>query len=672
MSHFPFQAGGPLLADSPVYVLREADEKAAAHLRRMEYITLVEPRQHGKTSLINQLIGQFSSRGYVFATRDLMAAKSSATSPTDWYASLGKWLLRQLRFIPRDQWPEPPTDSASWEEFLADVAESAMAAGQKVVIVFDEIGAMPSKWATDFFSVIRSVYTSRQSLPFWQHLTFIIAGAFNPKELIQDDTVSNFNIDQRILLNDFNLSQMKQLVAHLSLPDELSGAVAKQIHYWTGGQPYLSQWLCLHLAEQRGPVTVAAVDDAVECFLHDDTHHLARIKDLIAEPDLLTYIRRITNEPRSRLSPALNEKHFRLAHIIGVIKADLDRLCKIRNRIYERALAEIEMLSESKPPETPQPSDEFRYDAFISYSHKDNAWVRNTLLPHLEREGLRVCIDFCDFEPGAPSLTEMERAVLQSWKTLLVLTPQYLASEWAEFENILASTLDPAARRRRVIPLLLKPCELPLRIRALTYLDFTNPDEIGFQFQRLVATIRTESTSDQPSPAVKPVSPKASNLRLLVADPSGKQLVSHREFSIPPRDPSRRLAYQVPFRLYLDNQSQTMAHYVVIEMHVTSDTDFFLAHDYKGEPLLIEESPRPWQITLSNMYGRCYFEGGVDFICHSQAQQQIGLATMSVPYGQPDTTVTFHYRILATGYDCKGSFAIKLVAASSPGSANWR
>ena len=490
MSHFPFQAGGPLLADSPVYVPREADEKAAAHLRRMEYITLVEPRQHGKISLINQLIGQFSSRGYVFATRDLMAAKSSATSPTDWYASLGKWLLRQLRFIPRDQRPEPPTDSASWEEFLADVAESAMAAGQKVVIVFDEIGAMPSKWATDFFSVIRSVYTSRQSLPFWQHLTFIIAGAFNPKELIQDDTVSNFNIDQRIPLNDFNLSQMKQLVAHLSLPDELSEAVAEQIHYWTGGQPYLSQWLCLHLAEQRGPVTVAAVDDAVERFLHDDTHHLARIKDLIAEPDLLTYIRRITNEPRSRLSPALNEKHFRLAHIIGVIKADLDRLCKIRNRIYERALAEIEMLSESKPPETPQPSDEFRYDAFISYSHKDSAWVRDTLLPRLEGEGLRVCIDFRDFEPGAPSLTEMERAVLQSRKTLLVLTPQYLASEWAEFENILASTLDPAARRRRVIPLLLKPCELPLRIRALTYLDFTKPDETEFQFQRLVAALQ--------------------------------------------------------------------------------------------------------------------------------------------------------------------------------------
>jgi hypothetical protein len=136
------------------------------------------------------------------------------------------------------------------------------------------------------------------------------------------------------------------------------------------------------------------------------------------------------------------------------------------------------------------PPDNYHYDAFISYSHHDKTWVCDTLLPRLERKGLRVCIDFRDFEPGAPSLTEMERAALQSRKTLLVLTPDYLASEWTEFENILASTLDPAARQRRVIPLLLKPCELPLRIRALTYLDFTKPDETEFQFRRLVAALQ--------------------------------------------------------------------------------------------------------------------------------------------------------------------------------------
>ena len=36
------------------------------------------------------------------------------------------------------------------------------------------------------------------------------------------------------------------------------------------------------------------------------------------------------------------------------------------------------------PPESSEPSDEFVYDAFISYSHQDSTWVGNVLLPRLE------------------------------------------------------------------------------------------------------------------------------------------------------------------------------------------------------------------------------------------------------------------------------------------------
>jgi hypothetical protein len=39
-------------------------------------------------------------------------------------------------------------------------------------------------------------------------------------------------------------------------------------------------------------------------------------------------------------------------------------------------------------------ADEYKYDVFISYSHKDEDWVVNTLLPALENVGLKVCIDF--------------------------------------------------------------------------------------------------------------------------------------------------------------------------------------------------------------------------------------------------------------------------------------
>ena len=58
----------------------------------------------------------------------------------------------------------------------------------------------------------------------------------------------------------------------------------------------------------------------------------------------------------------------------------------------------------------------------------------------------------------------MERAVVSSRKTLLVLTPEYIPSEWAEIENIMVQTLDPANRELRLIPLLKADCKKPLRI----------------------------------------------------------------------------------------------------------------------------------------------------------------------------------------------------------------
>jgi hypothetical protein len=87
----------------------------------------------------------------------------------------------------------------------------------------------------------------------------------------------------------------------------------------------------------------------------------------------------------------------------------------------------------------------------------------------------------------------MERAVLQSRKTILVITRAYLDGEWTEFESVLAQTLDPAARRRRVQPLLVEKTSLPLRIAALTYIDFTRPDRIDRQLERLVSAISEES-----------------------------------------------------------------------------------------------------------------------------------------------------------------------------------
>jgi tetratricopeptide (TPR) repeat protein len=150
---------------------------------------------------------------------------------------------------------------------------------------------------------------------------------------------------------------------------------------------------------------------------------------------------------------------------------------------------------------------EYPYDVFISYSHADRAWVWDELLPRLEGAGLKVIIDDRDFEPGAPLVSEKERAALQSRKTLLVLSPAYVDSEWAEFENILVQTLDPAARKRRLIPLVRAPCRISLRIRPLVSVDLTTGSDV--QWQRLLNAL----DPNRP-PAASPIQ----NLALAITD----------------------------------------------------------------------------------------------------------------------------------------------------------
>jgi tetratricopeptide (TPR) repeat protein len=145
------------------------------------------------------------------------------------------------------------------------------------------------------------------------------------------------------------------------------------------------------------------------------------------------------------------------------------------------------------PPGAPAPgaprADDSSYDVFISYSHADEEWVEHTLLPTLERAGLRVCVDFRDFVAGKPALFNMQDAVKTSRHTLLILTEHWVASQWTLYEAILARTKDPAGLQRRTIPVRLEACDLPESISMLTWVDFTRPARHEIAWRQLLTSV---------------------------------------------------------------------------------------------------------------------------------------------------------------------------------------
>ncbi len=129
---------------------------------------------------------------------------------------------------------------------------------------------------------------------------------------------------------------------------------------------------------------------------------------------------------------------------------------------------------------------------FISYSHYDKAWVCEWLLPRLEAAGLKVLIDTRDFAVGTPALVNIEQAIEASRRTLLVLTPHWVASEWTNFEALLEETSDPIGLRGRLLPLMLETCAPPKRLAIFTYADFRDPAGRDAALERLLRQITDE------------------------------------------------------------------------------------------------------------------------------------------------------------------------------------
>lgn len=94
------------------------------------------------------------------------------------------------------------------------------------------------------------------------------------------------------------------------------------------------------------------------------------------------------------------------------------------------------------------------FDAFVSYSSKDEAWVAEVLAPALE-PNYKLCLHYRDFPVGAFLADTIVQAVDSSKRTIMILSENFIKSEWCRFEFKSAHHQVLRDRRRRLIVVLL-------------------------------------------------------------------------------------------------------------------------------------------------------------------------------------------------------------------------
>ncbi|CAH1268134.1 TTC22 [Branchiostoma lanceolatum] len=129
--------------------------------------------------------------------------------------------------------------------------------------------------------------------------------------------------------------------------------------------------------------------------------------------------------------------------------------------------------------EKPRHGQEFKYDFFVSHSNKDADWVNYALLPALEVDmRFKGCVADRDFLPGKSVFDNIIHSIENSYKTLLILTPNFVTSEWCKYETEQALMESLKSKSGRVIPIMLHECDVPASVRTITYLDVSH-DAIG-------------------------------------------------------------------------------------------------------------------------------------------------------------------------------------------------
>ena len=112
---------------------------------------------------------------------------------------------------------------------------------------------------------------------------------------------------------------------------------------------------------------------------------------------------------------------------------------------------------------------------FVSYTSADRAWAE-WIGWQLKQAGLSVVLQAWDMLPGGDFVHEMQRATTTAGRTIAVLSPAYLSSQFGEAEWRVAFANDPSGEKRLLIPVRVAEVGPPGLLATKIYIDLVGKD----------------------------------------------------------------------------------------------------------------------------------------------------------------------------------------------------
>ena len=139
----------------------------------------------------------------------------------------------------------------------------------------------------------------------------------------------------------------------------------------------------------------------------------------------------------------------------------------------------------------------FSYDAFVSFNKADKDFterlVRKIESEELDGRKLKCFYSEWDIQPGENILLKIEQAQMESRFIVLVMSPEWLKSDWTTLERVIPVYEDPSGLKGRIIPIMKRKCEPPPSLRILKWIDYSAKSSFANQTKSLIARIKGEN-----------------------------------------------------------------------------------------------------------------------------------------------------------------------------------
>lgn len=115
-------------------------------------------------------------------------------------------------------------------------------------------------------------------------------------------------------------------------------------------------------------------------------------------------------------------------------------------------------------------------DFFISYNSADTQWG-TWIAEQLEKAGYTTIIRAWDFLVGENFVIDMQDTIMNTKQTIAVLSDDYFHADFTQPEWAAAFVQDPSGRKRKLIPVRVRPCQPAGMFAPIIYIDLVDKEE---------------------------------------------------------------------------------------------------------------------------------------------------------------------------------------------------